>query len=127
MKHPSPPADNRTVINLSDVLLEDPAYSALGKGLDYAVASSVLPIENFLNGVEKAVGFLAEEDVEEVRHETIRILEASRKSKDNMSGAESRPVRALRTNVDLTVFPPDKGNATVVLNTREYKQILRPF
>jgi hypothetical protein len=46
------------VINLSSIPLEDTAYSALGKGLNYAVSPAVLPIEDFLTGVEKAIVFL---------------------------------------------------------------------
>jgi hypothetical protein len=35
--------------------LEDAAYSALGKGLNYAVSPAVLPTEDFLTGAEKAI------------------------------------------------------------------------
>jgi hypothetical protein len=67
-QHPAPSADNKkAVVNLSDVPLEDAAYSALGKDLNYAVASVALPIEDFLSGVEKAVRTLPEEAAEEVR------------------------------------------------------------
>jgi hypothetical protein len=43
------------VINPSDVPLADAANSALGKGLNYVVAPAVLPFEDFLSGVEKAI------------------------------------------------------------------------
>jgi hypothetical protein len=43
------------LINLSSVLLEDAAYSALDKGLNYAVSPAVLPTEDFLTGAEKAI------------------------------------------------------------------------
>jgi hypothetical protein len=72
--------------------------------------------------VEKAVGSLPEEVVEEVQQETIRILKASRKPKDSLSRAERKAVRALRTNADLTVLPADKGNAAIVLNIRDYNR-----
>jgi hypothetical protein len=80
----------------------------------------VLPIEDFLSGVEKAVCALLEEAAEEVRQETVRILKASKKPRDNLSGAERRALRTLRTNADLMVLPADKGN--VVFNTSDYKQ-----
>jgi hypothetical protein len=116
-------ADKRkAVINLSDVPLEDAAYSALGKGLNYAVAPAVLPISDFLSGVEKAVGAMLEEAAEAVRQESFRILKASRKPKDNLSRAERRALRTLRTNADLTVLPADKDNASVVLNTSDYNR-----
>lgn len=47
---------------------------------------------------------LLEEVAEEVQWETVRILKASGKPKDNPSGAEERALRALQTNTDLTVL-----------------------
>jgi hypothetical protein len=86
-QHPRLPPDNRkTVINLSEVPLEESACSALSKGLNYVVALAVLPVEDILCGVEKAVGALPEETAEEVRQETVRILKGSHKPKDNLTG-----------------------------------------
>jgi hypothetical protein len=56
----------------------------------------------------------------EVRQETVTILKASTKPKDNLSEAERRDLWALWTNADLTVLSDDKGNAAVVLNTKDY-------
>jgi hypothetical protein len=61
-QHPASVTDNRwIVINVSDVPLEDAAYSALSKGLNYAVDAAVLLIEDFHRGAEKSVGSLPEE------------------------------------------------------------------
>jgi hypothetical protein len=95
-------------------------HSAQGNGLNYRVASAVLPIQDILSDEEKAVSSLPEEAAEEARQETVRILKASNKPKDNLSRAERRDLRALLTNADLTVLPADKGNASVVLNTSDY-------
>jgi hypothetical protein len=46
----------KTVINLSKILLEEAARSALSKGLNYAVAPGVLPVEDILCGVESGGG-----------------------------------------------------------------------
>jgi hypothetical protein len=83
------------VINLTDVPLEDTAYSALSKGLNYAVAPAVLPIEDFLSSVDKAVGSLPQETAEEVSQQTVRILKASTKSKNNLCRDDSRALQAL--------------------------------
>jgi hypothetical protein len=60
----------------------------------------------------------------------LRILNASNRPRDNLSGAERRALRSLLTNADLTVIHADKGNATVVLNTTDYNEkisaLLRP-
>jgi hypothetical protein len=60
LKAQPPWQTRRHMVNLSDVLLEDTAYSALGKGLNYAVAPAVLPIEDILSGVEKAISFVSD-------------------------------------------------------------------
>lgn len=67
-------------------ILEDAAYSALGKGPDYAVTPTVLLIEDLHSGVEE-VGSLPEEAAEEVIQETARILKSFRKQ-HNLSGAK---------------------------------------
>jgi hypothetical protein len=54
------------MVNMNNVPLEEAAYSALGKGLNYAVSPVVLPTEDILAGVEKAIGFLSGEVAEEV-------------------------------------------------------------
>jgi hypothetical protein len=59
---------------------------------------------------------------EEVRQETVHILKASGKPSDNLPGAERRVLRSLRTNADLKFLRADKGNATVVLDTKDYKE-----
>ncbi|KDR20397.1 hypothetical protein L798_04931 [Zootermopsis nevadensis] len=90
--------------------------------MNYAVAPTVLPIEDFLSGVERTVRSLPEEAAEEVRQETVRILRASKKPKDSLSRAERRALRALRNNADLTVHPADKGSATMVHRTEDYNR-----
>jgi hypothetical protein len=120
-QHPPLPSYNREpVVNLSEVPLEEPACSALSKGLNYAVTSAVVPVENILCGLEKAIGILPEETGKEVRQETIRILKGSRKPKDNLTVAERRAVRALKVNEALTILPDYKGSAAAALNTAGY-------
>jgi hypothetical protein len=58
-QHPLLPSDNRkTVVSVSDVVLEEAPCSALSKGLNYAVTLAVVPVEDMLCGVEKVVGRL---------------------------------------------------------------------
>jgi hypothetical protein len=115
--------NRRTVVKLRDVPPEAAASSALGKGPKYAVAPAKLPIEGILSGVEKAISSLSEEAAEEVRQETVRIVKASRKPKDNLFGAERRGLPALRTNAaNITVLPAGKGNEAVVLYTSDYNR-----
>jgi hypothetical protein len=120
-QHPATQADyKKTVINLSSLPQEDAAYLALG--LNYAVSPTVLRIEDILTGVEKATVSPPVEAAEEVRQETILILKASGRPRDNLSGAVRRALRSLGINAYLTLPQADKGNATVVLNTKEYNK-----
>jgi hypothetical protein len=73
--------------------------------------------------VEKAIVSLPVEAAEEVRQETVSILKASSRPRDNLSGAETRALRPLRTNADFAVIHADKGNATMVLNTTDNAKI----
>jgi hypothetical protein len=72
--------------------------------------------------VEKAVQDLPAETAEEVRQETVRIIKSAAKPNNNLTGAERAALKTLRENTDLTILPADKGNATVILSTTEYKQ-----
>jgi hypothetical protein len=64
------------VVNLSGNPLDEAVYSALRKGLNYAVAPTVLPTEDILTGVE-AIKALPAETAVEVRQETVGIMRDS--------------------------------------------------
>ena len=109
------------VINLSHTL-GDAVYSLLQKGLNYAVTPCITPIEGVLAGVEKTIQFLPEEKAEEARQETVRIIKSSSKLGDKLTKAEREALRSLEKNTNLTILLADKSNATVILNTVDYKQ-----
>jgi hypothetical protein len=54
-QHPTTTTVKETVINLSGQKLDEPVYSLLQKGLNFAVTPCSTPIEDILAGVEKAV------------------------------------------------------------------------
>jgi hypothetical protein len=58
---------------------------------------------------------------EEARQETVRILKHSSRPRDNLRKTERTALKSLKDNTNLTILPADKGNATVVLNTTDYK------
>jgi hypothetical protein len=68
-------------------------------------------------GVEKAVRSLPVEKVEEARQESVRIIKATTRTKDNLTKTERVALRTLKDNTHLTILPADKGNATAILNT----------
>jgi hypothetical protein len=62
------------------------------------------------------------EKAEEARQETVRIIKSAFKPRDNLNRTERAALRTLKNNPELTNLPADKGNATVILNTTDYKQ-----
>jgi hypothetical protein len=58
----------------------------------------------------------------EARQETVRIIKSSSRPRDNLTRAEREALRTLKKNTNHTILQADKGNATVVLNTLDYKQ-----
>ena len=120
-QHPVPEAPKNTVINLSDQELEEGTLSLLQKGLNYAVTPRATPIEEILVGIEKAVRSLPVEKAEEARHESVSIIKTTTRTKDNLTKNERMALRTLKENTHLTILPADKGNATVILNTTDYK------
>jgi predicted RNA-binding protein Jag len=57
----------------------------------------------------------------------VKIIKSSSRPRDNITRAEGEALRSLKDNTDLTILPADKGNATVTLNTADYKQKSPPF
>jgi len=53
------------------------------------------------------------EAAEEARQETVRILKNSSRPRDNLKRTERAALKTLKNNVNLTILPADKGNATV--------------
>jgi hypothetical protein len=88
IQHPVTTTPKDTVINLSDQKLDDGVLSLLQKGLNYAVAPRVTPIEEILVGVEKAVLSLPVERAEEARQETVRIIKTAARTRDNLTKTE---------------------------------------
>jgi hypothetical protein len=121
-QHPTTKTIKETVINLSDQKLDDAVYSLLQKGLNFAVMPCATPIEDILTSVEKAILSLPVELAEEARQETVRIIKSSSLPRDNLRKTETAALKTLKDNRNLNILPADKGNATVVLNTSNYKQ-----
>ena len=66
-----------TNVNLSDKPLDDTLHLDLWKGLNYAVALTLLPIQGILNRATTAVRSLPVEMAEEARVENVKILKGS--------------------------------------------------
>jgi hypothetical protein len=73
--------------------LEEVAYSALSKGLNFAVAPGSITVKDILCGVEKAIMALPEKNAEDIPQETVGILKGSKKPKDNLTYAQRWALR----------------------------------
>ena len=61
------------------------------------------------------------EQAEEARHESVRIIKTTTRTKNNLSKNERTALKTLKDNTQLTILPADNGNVTVILNTMDYK------
>jgi hypothetical protein len=77
-------------------------------------------IKDILCGVEKTILTLPEE----IRQETVRIVNGCRQPKDNLTAAERRAIRSLKANETLIVLLADKGNTAPLLGTSHFNQKL---
>ena len=59
---------------------------------------------------------------EEASQETMRIIKSSSRPRENLTRTERTVLKTLKKNTNLTILPADKGNATEILNTIDYKQ-----
>jgi len=112
MRHiPDTLALKDTIVNLSDKPLDDARHLDLWKGLNYAVALPLLPIQDILIGTKTAARSLLVEMAEEARKENMKILKASSLPRENLTGADRTSLRSPKTNADSTFLSADKGNA----------------
>jgi hypothetical protein len=78
-------------------------------------------MKDFISGIEQAIHHLPTETAEEIRQEASRILRRAKPQRTNTSKAEREALRTLRNNDSITILPSDKGNATVILSSTDYK------
>ena len=74
------------------------------------------------SGVESSITRLSDESAECVRNEIVSILRKTKPPEKNITREELLALKELRENEDIIVLPADKGNASVVLDTTEYKR-----
>jgi hypothetical protein len=80
------------------------------------------PIREVISGVERAIRHLPTEQAGDIRQETSRIIKHSKPQKANNSKAERDALRALRDNQDILVLLAGKGNASVVMTSKDYSE-----
>lgn len=114
--------DKQVVHNLSHLNLDDNTLNILKKGFNYAITPREVPIKEIITNVEVAIQHLKEEEAETVRQEVCHVLRHSRPPKQNITRAERTALKKLRENKEVVILPADKGNATVILNSADYRE-----
>lgn len=114
---------NRWVINKSAYTLKDNEESLLKKGLNFAVTPSTIPIHEYITGIETACKHIDNDkgDKDRLQTECANILKRAKLPKHNISKSERDGIKSLQDNRDIMILPADKGRATVILNTQDYK------
>jgi hypothetical protein len=111
----------KTVINLPSVNIDDTTISVLEKGLNFAVAPSTIPTEEIISNIEETVSKLPNDTAELIRQETAAILRRSKPPKSNITKNERTALFQLKKIDNIQILKADKGNATVIMDKKEYK------
>ncbi|XP_046393718.1 uncharacterized protein LOC124161442 [Ischnura elegans] len=125
-QHPtSGPYKDHSVINLTDSPLDEATNAILSKGLNFALAPKAIPTEKIITGVESAIRRLPKTEADAIREDVAATLRKARPPKQNTTRAERMALRKLKENTNILVLPADKGNATVVMERKEYDSKVR--
>ncbi|XP_042317891.1 uncharacterized protein LOC121927917 [Sceloporus undulatus] len=110
------------IINLTQQQLSNEETFILAKGGNFAVTTTRIPVEDIIAQVESALHHLPEEKAEEIRGETARILRKAKLPPSNITKKERKAIKDLNSDPEIIILPVDKGNATVIIDTEQYKQ-----
>ncbi|XP_011873071.1 PREDICTED: uncharacterized protein LOC105564909, partial [Vollenhovia emeryi] len=118
--HTQTAAPPLTVKNLSSQTLSPAETAILAKGHNFAVTPSRIPTEEIISQIETAIFQLPPEAGNNIRQQSAQILRKAKPPTQNINREERLALRSLRQNDDILILPADKGNATVVMDKRDY-------
>ncbi|XP_046397983.1 uncharacterized protein LOC124164734 [Ischnura elegans] len=118
----SGPDKDRSIVNLTDLHIDDATTSVLAKGLNFAITPRDIPREKIITEVETGIRKLPRLVADEIREDVARVLRNAKPPKPNMTAGERTALKALRENQDILILPADKGNATVLMKKEEYQK-----
>ncbi|XP_060518420.1 uncharacterized protein LOC132697146 [Cylas formicarius] len=112
----------KTVHNISRYNMSQSEIAVLHKGFNFAVAPKTIPKEEIISEIETVIDHLESSTAEEVRQDVACILRKAKTPASNITKEEERALICLRKNKEIMILPADKWNATVVMNTEDYKR-----
>ena len=111
----------RWVVNLSARQLNIQETQVLQNGLNYALSTKRIPIPKIVASIESGIHHLSEGSKATIRASVVNILKHTKELRvTNISKEQSRALRNLKKDKDITIVPADKGRAVVVMNTNDY-------
>ncbi|CAH1100638.1 unnamed protein product [Psylliodes chrysocephalus] len=114
----------QTLIKFSNRPLTDDETSLLAKGGNFSITPQTIPTEEGITNIEAEIEILPPGVKEEVCSESARIPRKPKLPKSNILRGEKEAIRSLNENEKIIILPFDKGNATVVMNTSDYRRNL---
>ena len=111
---------DKVVHNASDRTLTEDEKRVLSLGLNFAVTPKTIPTKNIIAATESTARRVDSQTAEKLRANVSRILQTSSPPQCNLPGPLRKAVKNLRTDDTIVILPADKGNATVVMNRRDY-------
>ena len=96
--------------------------SVLSKGLNFALAPRKIPIPRIIAAVENGLRCVDESLLDNFRQKVIGLLKSAKLPPQNLTPEESKALRMLKQDGDLTVLVADKGKATVVMDRCKYDE-----
>ncbi|XP_074032198.1 uncharacterized protein [Leptinotarsa decemlineata] len=101
--------------------LTDIEKSLLRKGLNFAIAPTLVPTLEIITAVESISSLIDQIEAEEFRWKIREQLDRQPVPTSNISNEERRALNGLRRDNTIKISPADKGNATVVMDTDLYE------
>ncbi|KAL0842481.1 hypothetical protein ABMA28_014575 [Loxostege sticticalis] len=113
----------RNATNVNPPTIDKNLTVILEKGLNFAVTPRQIPYEEIICSVEDCLvkNNMRKEDAEALRQDISSVLRHSKVPKSNLSREHYLALKNLRSRPELTILRADKGNATVVMDTSDYK------
>ena len=94
----------------------------LNKAGNLAIMPDTIPTENIIANIERAIRSFPECKAEEIRCESNRIVRKAKTLECNIKHCEKLAIKVLNNNKNILMLPADTGNATVVMETDNYKR-----
>jgi hypothetical protein len=99
--------------------------AGLKRGLNFSVAPSKAPKFEIIKSIETAAVRLAPEKAEAYRAKIKSAIEKCKKLKFNLTKTEESAIHGLSKDKNIKIIKADKGNVTVLMNSKEYDDKLQ--